>query len=230
VADALAQRRRWRSLAVAALALVAAVAATVVWRAGRPAPATLPVDRSVRVGVRDGDSIPDYLAVSRAELNQLAGTAPDTAVYALVVLAAYLPPDRLAPLVGPGVASVSAYARVPLPRRQTEIVRLPAQRLPADVVAAMDLVAARKAEAAPADPVAAAEAAGYRQRCACVYALVVRGRPAALRSLGAHPAVRGVDPAPEVTDVSSAVFVAPLPEQADRVQPPPDDGPLPVHR
>jgi hypothetical protein len=222
-----AERARWRALGGAALALLAAVAATALWRAGRPAPATLPTDASVRVGVSDGDSIPDYLAAGRAELDRLA---PGTEVYALVSLSHYLPPEGLVPLLGPGLRPVSAYARVPLPRRQTELVRLPAQQVPADVVAAMDLVAARKASAAPADPVQAAEAAAYREHCACVYALVVRGRPVALMALLAHTEVRGVDPAPEVTDVAAAVFVAPLPEQVDRVRPPPDDGPPPVQQ
>ncbi|MGE5829035.1 MAG: hypothetical protein ACM30G_11850 [Micromonosporaceae bacterium] len=231
----MAERRRWPPLGLAAVALVIAVAAMVVWRAARPAPATLPTDASVRVGVRDGDLIPEYLAAGRAELDRLAGSAPSVEIYALVSLARYLPPDQLVPLLGPGLRSVGAYARVPLPRRQTELVRLPAQRLPADVIAAMDLVAARKSAhltdpAAGPDPVESAEAAAYRQHCACVYALVVRGRPAALRELAARAEVRGVDPAPEVTNVAAAVFIAPLPEQVDRVQPPPDDGPPPVQR
>lgn len=224
----MAERPRWSALGVAALALLAAVAATVLWRVTRPTAATLPTDSTVRVGVRDGDPIPDYLAAGRVELDRLAVSAPGTEVYALVSLRGYLPPDRLAPLVGPGLRAVSAYARVPLPRRQTELIRLPAQRLPADVVAGMDLVATRKSGAAPADPVEAAEAAAYREHCACIYALVVRGQPAALLVLAANAEVRGVDPAPEVRDVAAAVFVAPLPEQVDRVQPPPDDGPPPV--
>jgi hypothetical protein len=57
-----------------------------------------------------------------------------------------------------------------------------------------------------------------------VYALVVHGRPDALRELAGRAPIRAVDPAPEVVELGSAVFVAPLPEQADRVAPPPDDG------
>jgi hypothetical protein len=149
---------------------------------------------------------------------------------------------RPGPTTSPGVVPIAAYARVPLPRRQTELVRLPANRVPDDIVAGMAAVADRKAEQAKADQaragqddgsrllyesiaaVATQEAAGYRAACACVYALVVRATPVALTALAGRGGVRVVDAAPELTDVAHAVFVAPLPEQVDLVRPLPVDG------
>lgn len=197
-----------------ALVLVVAVGATVLFQATRGEPAGTGGGSTVRVGVSDGDWIPGYVVTSRAELEHLTGAD----VYALVSFDTYLSPDGVAMVLGSSavIRPAVAYARVPLPRRQTEIVRLAAQRVPQDLAAAMDAVAARSD--------APAEAAAYRTHCACVYALVVHGRPEALRDLAARASVRVVDPAPEVADLASAVFVAPLPEQADRVAPPPDDG------
>lgn len=213
--------RRLGPVGFAALGLVIAVAGTAGWRASRPGSID-PGAATVRVGVRDGDSIPVYVGTSQAELDHLASGGPE--VYALVPLTSYLTPDAVAALLAGagGVRPVTAYARVPLPRRQTEIIRLALQRAPDDLVAGMDLVAARK-DREPGE-LAAAEAAAYRGHCACVYALVVRGSPAALRGLARLENVRAVDPAPEVVSLASAVFIAPLPEQSGRVAPPPDDG------
>jgi hypothetical protein len=62
-------------------------------------------------------------------------------------------------------------------------------------------------------------AAGYRELCACVYAAVVRAKPAALDVVAARPEVRIVDPAPEVRRLDATVFLPPLPEQTDRKDP-----------
>ena len=111
---------------------------------------TRPVgDRTVgevtRVGVVDGDSVPGYLRSAAADLAALPASAPATegGTYALVTLDAYLPPQRLATVLGDvGVSTV--FGRVPLPGRQTEIVKIPALRVPDDVVAGMGEVADRK--------------------------------------------------------------------------------------
>jgi hypothetical protein len=63
--------------------------------------------------------------------------------------------------------------------------------------------------------VAEAEAVAYRRRCSCVYAAIVRATPAALAELAGRPGVRAVDAAPEVRRLDRAVFLPPLPEQAD---------------
>ncbi|MFI2712613.1 hypothetical protein ACH495_21055 [Micromonospora sp. NPDC018662] len=224
----------WLVLGCVLVVLVVAVAQ----RRDRPV-GDRTVGEVTRVGVAAGGSVPAYRRAAAAELARL--DAPDG--WALVTFAAYLTPDRVATaLAGTPVSAV--IARVPLPGRQTEIVRIAALRLPDDVVGGMAEVAARKdreaadylTRAATADPglrreydtgaaVAAGEAAGYRAGCACVYAAVVRAAPDALRALADRPGVRVVDPAPEVTRLDRTVFTPPLPEQRDVARPPADTGP-----
>jgi hypothetical protein len=167
----------------------------------------------------------------------------------LITLAAYLAPDRLAPAVA-GLSVSAVYARVPLPRTQTEIVRIDAFRVPEDVWAGMDQVAVRKdgealdyrglsAKLTGGGPrerrlravyddgarVAEAEAEAYRRRCSCVYAVIVRAEPAALARVARRSEVRVVDAAPEVRRLDRAVFLPPLPEQTERAHPPADLAP-----
>ncbi|MCO1597862.1 hypothetical protein M8C17_22180 [Micromonospora sp. RHAY321] len=237
----------------AALVSSAAVLATAVWAADDTPVGDRTVGEVTRVGVVDGDSVPGYLRSAAADLAALPTTAPTSGdgTYALVTLDAYLPPQRLAAVLGDvGVSTV--FGRVPLPGRQTEIVRIPALLVPDDVVAGMAQVASRKdteaadyrarAAAVTGDgaaerelreryvsgaDVAAAEAEAYRSGCACVYAAVVRATPGLLRGVAARPDVRAVDPAPEVYRLDRTVFTPPLPEQRDVVRPPADSGPTP---
>ncbi|MEU2610837.1 hypothetical protein ABZ570_04490 [Micromonospora sp. NPDC007271] len=235
-------RLTWIALACALAVLVAAL-----WDRRREPVTDRTVGEVTRVGVVEGDSIPDYQRAAATELAALAAPAtPGVGDYALVSFAAYLTPARLADTLGATPVS-AVVARVPLPGRQTEIVRLAALRLPDDVVAGMAELAARKdreaadyraraaAPAASADPelrrvydtgasVSAREAAAYRSGCACVYAAVVRDTPDALRGLAARPGVRVVDAAPEVRRLDRTVFTPPLPEQRDVVRPPADTG------
>ncbi|MCW3817334.1 hypothetical protein ONA91_23050 [Micromonospora sp. DR5-3] len=232
----------WIALACALAVLVAAA-----WDRRREPVSDRTVGEVTRVGVADGDAIPAYLRASAAELAALTGSAgPGPGDYALVSFASYLTPAQLATALGATPVS-AVVARVPLPGRQTEIVRIATLRVPDDVVAGMAEVAARKdreaadyrsraiAPAATADPelrrvydtgatVSAEEAAAYRSACACVYAAVVRDAPAALRALATRPGVRGVDPAPEVRRLDRTVFTPPLPEQEDVARPPVDTG------
>ncbi|MEU7612114.1 hypothetical protein [Micromonospora sp. NPDC049204] len=236
----------------AALSAVA-VLGTALWAADETPLGDRTVGEVTRVGVSDGDSVPGYLRSAAADLAALTQSAPaaEDGTYALVTLVAYLPPQRLATVLGDvGVSTV--FGRVPLPGRQTEIVRIPAMRVPDDVVAGMGQVAARKeteaadyrARAAAVDgdgdgerelraryasgaEVATAEAAAYRSGCSCVYAAVVRAAPGVLRGMAARPDVRAVDPAPEVYRLDRTVFTPPLPEQDDVVRPPADTGPSP---
>ena len=226
----------WVALACALVVLVVAVAQ----RRDRPV-SDRTVGEVTRVGVTDGASIPAYLRAAGDELARL--DAPDG--YALVSFADYLTPARAAAALD-GTRVSAVVARVPLPGRQTEIVRIAALRLPQDVVAGMAGVATRKdreaadyrsrAAATTVDPelrrvydsgaeVAAREAQAYRTGCACVYAAVVSAAPDALRALAGRPGVRVVDPAPEVTRLDRTVFTPPLPEQRDVVRPPADTGP-----
>ncbi|MBO4206971.1 hypothetical protein, partial [Micromonospora echinofusca] len=239
---------RPRALTVVAVLCAAAVLLTAVWTADRPPTGDRTVGTTARVGVTEGQSILGYLRTAGDELAALAAGAGGRPTYALVSLADYLAPDRLAPLLGE-VAVAEVLGRVPLPGRQTQIVRIPALRVPQDVLAGMDELADRKdreaadyrarAAALTGDSVedrelrqvyvsgaevAAAEATAYRSHCACVYAAVVRAEPTALRAVAGRPGVRGVDPAPEVERLDRAVFSPPLPEQADVVRPPADTG------
>ncbi|WBB67288.1 hypothetical protein [Micromonospora sp. WMMD812] len=235
---------RPRVLTSTALLSAAAVLLTAVWATGGRPVGDPTVGEVTRVGVVDGDSVPGYLRAAADDLAALPSAAPTGAdgTYALVSLDTYLAPQRLAAVLGD--VSVSAvFGRVPLPGRQTEIVRIPALRVPDDVVAGMAELAARKdreaadyrarAAASTGDAdlrqvyasgaeVAAAEAAAYRSGCACVYAAVVRAEPATLRAVAARRAVRAVDPAPEVRRLDRTVFTPPLPEQRDVVRPPAD--------
>ncbi|MEU8392209.1 hypothetical protein [Micromonospora sp. NPDC048842] len=241
-------------LSWAAVLSAAAVLGTAVWAVDDTPVGDRTVGEVTRVGVADGDSVPGYLRSAAADLAALPASAPaaEGGTYALVTLDAYLPPQRLATVLGDvGVSTV--FGRVPLPGRQTEIVKIPALRVPDDVVAGMEQVATRKeteaadyrVRAAAVDgdgagerelreqyvsgaEVAAAEAAAYRTGCACVYAAVVRATPVALRGVAARPDVRAVDPAPEVYRLDRTVFTPPLPEQRDVVRPPVDTGPSPV--
>ncbi|MEH1011519.1 hypothetical protein V6U90_00080 [Micromonospora sp. CPCC 206060] len=239
---------RPRALTVVAVLCAAAVLLTAVWTTDRPPTGDPTLGTTARVGVTEGQSIPGYLRTAGDELAALAAGEGGRQTYALVSLADYLAPDRLAPLLGE-VAVAEVLGRVPLPGRQTQIVRIPALRVPQDVLAGMDELARRKdreaadyrarAAAVTGDAVedrelrqvyvsgaevAAAEAAAYRSHCSCVYAAVVRAEPTALRAVAGRPGVRGVDPAPEVDRLDRAVFSPPLPEQVDVVRPPADTG------
>jgi hypothetical protein len=191
----------------------------------------------LRVGVAEGASIPAYVQAGRDELAALPGEAP---VYALVSFTAYLGPERLTPVLA-DVSVSSVFARVPLPKTQTELVRLGAYRLPGDVVAAMDETARRKTEEAqhyrdllvrlddaPSEArdlyvqgsiVADQEATAYREHCSCVYAAVVHAGPAALRAVAARPETRVVDPISDMQRLDRTVFLPPLPEQSTVAEP-----------
>jgi hypothetical protein len=234
-------------LTLIAAGLVMLVALVVITQSVGHSRAADQPDRSMRVGVAVGDWIPDYVAASRARLDNLLASQPGVPVYAFVSFKEYLTPDQVAELVRAGAATeastggqlstISAKARVPI-QYQTEIVDLSADRIPDDLTASMGIVAARKeAEAAgytqraatdPTGPwltdaqVDIAEAQHYRDRCACIYGLVVRGVPAVLERVAALPGTRAVDPAPQVTDPSVVTFMPPLPEQHERAVSPPD--------
>jgi hypothetical protein len=230
--------RRMRMFTVGAGVLAAMATFVAVYAATRAPVAGDPTIGDVlRVGVSDGDSISAYVASTK---QQLAALPDGTEVYALVSFTAYLAPDRLPAALG-SVSLSSVFTRVPLPGVQTELIRLGAYNVPDDVIAGMDATAARKDDEAanyrktvqkatdtPEDlrqlyasdaDIATAEASAYRQHCSCVYAAVVHAAPVALRALAQRAEIRAVDPASEVKRLDRAVFLPPLPEQADRVRP-----------
>lgn len=240
---------RLRGLTTIALLSSVAVVVTAVWANDRRPTGDPTVGDVARVGVGEGQSIPGYVRSAEGELAALATATPQASgrqTYALVSLAAYLAPDRLAGVLK-DVSVAEVFGRVPLPGRQTQIVRIPAQRIPQDVLAGMDEVASRKDQEAEdyrargaavtggtaqdrelrqvytsGAEVAAAEAAAYRHHCTCLYAAVVHAAPETLRTVAGRPGVRVVDPAPEVSRLDRAVFSPPLPEQIDVARPPVD--------
>lgn len=203
---------------------------------------------TVRVGVLEGQSVPGYVKASKQALDRLRGSRATAGkpVYALVSLTAYLGPDRLPPVLA-GVRVHRVYARVPLATVATQVTTIDASRLPADVDAGMARLAADRlriaqdftglaAQQTGTDQTAVrqraqyqaeaqgfqAEALAYQQHCSCVFGAVVRATPAALAQLAGRPAIRAVDPAPQVTSLAHALFSPPLPEQTGTAGPPDD--------
>jgi len=236
-------------IGVAVLSLVA-IGATAIYVKTRPAPVDDTTGDVVRVGVSDGDKVADYLAQTRSELTSLARSGTGETV-ALVSFDAYREPAALPALLA-GVTTVRVYARVPLPKVQTEIVSFPVHTLAADVPAAMKRTATTKERAATeAEQLAAglngsgakeaelrafyrqdaqvsrAEAGAYRRLCACTYGAVVRADAAALTRLAQREGVRVVDAAPESRRLNRTVFLPLQPEQL-LVVTPPADGTLPA--
>jgi hypothetical protein len=235
---------RLRILSGLAVASATALLIAVVWAADHGPEAVHPSGDVVRVGVVEGQSVSGYLRSSRGELAALLPSSGSPAAgdtWALVSLTAYLAPDKLqAALAGIPVAQV--YARAPLPRVRTQVVKIPVYRMPQDVVAGMlNAALARDQEQADyrklgdelegdgvneirlrraydsAAQAAAQEAAAYRAHCACVFAAVVRAAPAALNQLADRAEVRVVDPAPEVRGLDRTEFRPVLPEQTTTV-------------
>jgi hypothetical protein len=227
-------------LSALAVGAVVGLLATLLWVAHRddPSPARSPGE-PVQVGLVSGESVPAYLRASRHQLAALTAPSGPSAgdTWALVSLSAYASPGRL-PVLLAGAAVAQAYARVPLPGVQTQVVRLPVFRLPGDVTAGMldaalqrdqdqaqylrlsravkgdggDAGRARQAYEVEA-ATAAAEAAAYRSGCACVFGAVIRAAPAVLQQIANLAGVRAVDPAPEVRSLDETEFRPLRPEQ-----------------
>jgi hypothetical protein len=237
--------RRGRLLGSTALLGVVAVVAAAVYVSGDAPPPDRSVGDIVRVGAVEGVRVAQYTDVARAELRALvsSGTAE---TYALVSLRGYATPEGLLPVLG-DVETVRAFVRLPLPGVQTPIVSFAVRTPSADIPAAMARIAADREAAAREDEKAAAElsaddpkerqlrqfytgsvaldrteAEAYRNRCACVYAVVVRATPLRLQQFATRAGVRVVDVAPEVRRLDRTVFLPLLPEQTTVVAPPPD--------
>jgi hypothetical protein len=237
--------RRGRVLgSLAVLGVIAVLGAAVYAAPDAPAPDDT-VGDVVRVGAAEGDRVALYADRARAELGALVASST-AETYALVSLRGYATPAGVLPLLA-DVEPARVFVRLPLPQVQTAIesfgVRTPAVDIP---IALRRIADARDAGAAQDEQTAAglsaadaqerelkafytdsarldrAEAAAYRQGCACVYALVVRATPVRLAELTGRAGIRVVDPAPEIRRLDRTVFLPLLPEQATVVAPPPD--------
>jgi hypothetical protein len=214
------------------LAACAVVVLLVAWYAGAqiPASAPAPAPGSVRLGPEPGEEVAAYLQRLPAEL-----PAPGTPTLALVQFAAELPASAAEPAVA-GTTPVTVVLRVPMPRVQTALRFEPLEQgLP--VPAALDAGRRRAQEQAAADAqrqagraadVAAAEARALADPAApSVLAIVVRAERARLDAVAARLDVRAVHAAPTGVTARELALSPLLPEQVERADPLPDDGPVP---
>ena len=215
---------RQRVALLAACAVVAALVALYA-AAQSPAPTGGPPRGSVRLGPEPGEPVPAYLA-------RAAATLPPPGLTALALV--QLVDERTVADPLPAGTTVEAVFRVDLPRVQTALRFIPLEpNVP--VATALDSARQRAASAATADAarlsgraraVAVVEAAALgRADCACVVALVVAADGADLRRPAAG--VRVVEAAPPGVTLGELALAPLLPEQADRADPLPDDGPVP---
>jgi hypothetical protein len=217
------------------LAACAVVVVLAAWYAGAQVPASgpAPAPGSVRLGPEPGEEVAAYLQRLPAEL-----PAPGTAALALVQFTTELPASAAVPAVA-GTTPVTAVLRVPMPRVQTALRFEPLER-GVPVPAALDAARRRAQEEAAADArrlseragrsadVAAAEAGAFADPATpCVIALVVQAGRAGLDALAARPDVRAVHAAPTGVTARELALSPLLPEQVERADPPPDDGPVP---
>jgi hypothetical protein len=213
---------RGRLALLAACGVVAALVA--LYAAVRsPAPTSGPPAGSVRLGPEPGEAAAAYLTRAAATLPK-----PGTTALALVQ---YADEQTVADAQAPGTATEAVF-RVDLPRVQTAL-RFVA--LEPGVPTALDTARQRAASAASADAgrltgraqaVASAEAAALtRPDCPCLVAMVVAADSTELRRPVAG--VRVVEAAPPGVTLRELALSPLLPEQADRADPLPDDGPVP---
>jgi hypothetical protein len=247
--------RRPRILQAVAVLISLTVVLVAVYAAGRQPPRTIvSTGTTVRLGVAQGASIPQYVADSKAKLARLiagssAGPKPPS-YFALVSMSAYLTPDRLATVLhGLGLQATYVIMRVPS-SYQTEIVDVYAPDVPRDVIREMRATADSKqrdviddvaleshvmgssvtdrtlrAQYRQEAAVARLEAVQYRALCACVYAVVVHATATVLGQLAKRAGVRVVEPAPPAARADTAVFLPPFPDQHQLAEPPPSSRP-----
>jgi hypothetical protein len=237
--------RRSRVLAgLAVLGVVAVVISAVSVARDAPVPDDT-VGDVVRVGAAEGDRVALYADRARAELGALMSNST-AETYALVSLRGYGTPAGVLPLLA-DVEAVRVFVRLPLPQIQTAIESFGVRTPAVDIPVAMRRIADEREAGAEQDERTAAglsgsdakerelrafytdsarldraEAAAYRQGCACVYAMVVRATPVRLTELARRAGVRIVDAAPEIRRLDRTVFLPLLPEQATVVAPPAD--------
>ena len=250
--------RRVRIVRIVAVVVSVVVVLVAVYAAGRPGSRTYgPVGVVVKLGVPEGESIPQYIADSKAQLDRLvadsAGAKKQTRYYALVSMSTYLTPAALATtLDGLDRLQITDTIMRVRSNQQTEIVQLPVTTVPDDVIQGMTKTAARKQIEAADDAalqkkvtgstltdrmqraqykqeqaIASLEASSYRALCPCVYAAVVYATPDVLGMLAARPEVRVVE-ARQLNFPGLAVFLPPFPDQKDTAEPPPSSGQPPI--
>jgi len=217
---------------IAVLVGCALVALLTAWYAGTrsPAPVPPPAAGTVRLGPDPGEPVDGYLARLPAGLPTSGGPA-----LALVQFVTEATPAQ-ATAAASGSELITAVFRVPLPRVQTALRFEQLETgTPPDVALANARQRAQQAAAADAGrrsgrprDVARVEAAALAASdCRCVLALVVAADRAELDELVTRPQVRAVQAAPAGVTARELALAPLLPEQTERADPPPDDGPVP---
>ncbi|MEX5632195.1 hypothetical protein [Parafrankia sp. FMc2] len=202
---------------------------------GPPAGPATPI---TTVGPVAGDEAAEYAAAARAELESLAGAAPQADLYAVVSLAGYRTPEELHRLfatfrisevffrVPPDGGVLSAPVRDPVADVEAAFAsagdaaetraRDAGEGLGADTGTGTDTGTAR---AGPEDQPGASQqaaneqAAALRARCACLFGVVLRAPGARLLELARDGQVRVVDPAPPGLVPPAVRFVPLEPER-----------------
>jgi hypothetical protein len=168
--------RRGRVLVAVGVAASFLAASIAVYAANRPSAATPVPGPIVTIGVKAGDSIPDYIKRRKAALNDIV-TGSKNQMFALVAFKSYVTPNGLLAIVQ-GVTVVNALVHVPPtviaafhgdPSQPTHSILVKAYRLPEDVTNAMMAEASNKLQnvkdyhsletLAPSLPTSAAEKA-----------------------------------------------------------------------
>ncbi len=123
--------RRLRIVRIVAPVISLVVVLVAVYAAARtPAPVAGPIGTSVTLGVRQGDSIPAYVATAKTDLQALIAASPSGSrtpaqYYALVSFSDYLTPGRLTGVfAGLGLQVTNTIMRV-RSDYQTQIIQLP---------------------------------------------------------------------------------------------------------
>jgi hypothetical protein len=148
--------RRLRIVRIVAPVISLAVVLVAVYAAGRPpAPVAGPIGQSVTLGVHQGDSIQDYVAATKADLQDLVATAGSTATtppkfYALVSLSGYLTPARLTGVFGGLNLQITNTIMRVRSDQQTQIIQLPvnSEDLQVEVERGMQATADKKQQSA----------------------------------------------------------------------------------
>ncbi|WP_280406789.1 hypothetical protein [Nocardia carnea] len=219
-------RSRIRGLGFGAAAAFCVVLVVVLGIRYPPAGDGISTDR---LGPDTAESITGYLDRARDSL-----TGPDDGDrWALVSFTEYRPAAALAGHLT-GVRVSQALYQVPLPRVATPLAAVPVPDSPAALARSGDDAAWRladrrrfAADGSRGARILDTSIARLRAGCACAPGALVRAPLSRLRELAARPDIRAVQALP-ADAVAERFALAPLlPDSADPVMPPPDDGPVP---
>ncbi|HKD98987.1 MAG TPA: hypothetical protein VKB69_15525 [Micromonosporaceae bacterium] len=247
--------RRARALTAVIVMVCFALALVAVYKVAQTSPVSPPpvaaapsVSPDLRVGVKDGDSIPKYLQAAKTSLQDaLSPSAGPRARYALISFKTYLTPDGVRNALA-GAYLFSIFMRVYIEGEITPSTYTPeVGNLPGEIERVMlaeanqdrqdsldnkykltVLPSGDPEDAQLRDSYEHAEALEWREQlqyralCACVYAAVVQADPQTLAEVADRAAVRAVDVVPaDRVHPELSIFTPPVPEQSGTATLPP---------